>query len=116
MSQFYIVDLRPEWSRNPYITFWRPDCAGYAYPLPWAGKYSREEVERRGEYLTTKGYKGRYFIRFAVLCETVELLAEQPKPGVIDHNTGPVVVNNGKIRSFLRRHRYVLRGLQAEAA
>lgn len=43
MTEFFIVDLRPEWRGNPYVTLWRPDDAGYAYPLPWAGRYSKAQ-------------------------------------------------------------------------
>lgn len=100
-DQFYIVDLRPKWSGNPYVTFWRPDNAGYAYPLPWAGKYDLQTVIEGGDYYTTR--EGRSLIRFAVRCEIVEAMGVTPSPGKIDGDVGPVVLNLPRIRQDLRR-------------
>lgn len=105
MSEFYIVDLRSSWTKRPYVTLWRPDNAGYAYSLPWAGKYDEARVRAGGDYYTSKE-GGRFFVRFPVPCEIVERLAmPEPRPGIIDGNVGPVVINTRKIRSILRRAR-----------
>jgi hypothetical protein len=104
---FYIVDLRVEWSRRPYITVWRPDNKGYAYPLPWAGLYDQATVNAGGDYYSTKDGT-REWRRFPVPRHVVEALAiPQPEPGVIDGNVGPVLRNNVHIRDALRRARYV---------
>jgi hypothetical protein len=97
----YIVDLRREWVRRPYITFWRPDNAGYAYPLSWAGKYAPERVRERAAYYITR--RGRWLIRFAAPCSAVDAMAEAPRSGVIDGDAGPVVPNTAENRAALRR-------------
>lgn len=104
---FYIVDLRVSWSRKPYITVWRPDNAGYAYSLPWAGKYDKATVDEGGDYYTTKdGTRG--WKRFAIPCRVADALAiPNPEPGIIDGNVGPVLRNNVHIRDALLRARYV---------
>ena len=101
MSEFYIADMRKGWNGNPYVTFWRPENAGYAYPLPWSGKYSKETVIDGGGYYTQKD--GRSLTRFAVPCEVVDAIAESPRPGMIDGDAGPVVFNTADNRRKLRR-------------
>ena len=111
---FFIVDLRPEWNKNPYVTFWRPEDAGYCYPLPWAGKYTRARVEEGGSYYTARAWTspkgpGRLFTRFAVRCSDIESLGGPPDTegrGRVDGNTGPVLRNSGAMRNALRRLRY----------
>lgn len=115
---FYIVDLRPEWNKNPYVSFWRPDDAGYCYPLPWAGKYTAERVAERHSYYTHKEWTstkgpGRLFTRFPIRCADVEaIVAEMGGPpdtkgrGRVDGNTGPVLRMSGAMRNALRRLRY----------
>lgn len=98
---FYVADFRPEWSKNPCVTFWRPESAGYAYPLPWSGRYTRDEV--------IPGYhdkrEGRRLIRFAVPCAVVDALGAMPPAGLIDDNSGPVVLNTADNRRALRNAR-----------
>lgn len=115
---FYIVDLRPKWSRNPYVSFWRPKDAGYCYPLSWAGKYTAERVAEGGDYYTYKEWTsekgpGRLFTRFPVRCSDIEaLVAEVGGPpdtegrGRVDGNAGPVLRQSGAMRNRLRRLRY----------
>ncbi|GLS44472.1 hypothetical protein [Methylobacterium brachythecii] len=114
---YFVVDLRREWTKNPYITLWRPDSAGYAYPLPWAGRYTESEIIKSGSYHTCRRYleKLRDHVgvgeRFAVRCEDIEALATDPDTegcGRIDGNTGPVVRNSGAMRLKLRRLRFEL--------
>jgi hypothetical protein len=106
VSEFYIIDLRPEWLRNPCITLWRPDACGYAYPLAWAGKYDEAEVRRGGSYYAQKGK--RYWQRFPVPCEAVEALAAPLASRIVDcWKEGPHILNTGKNRMALRRARYV---------
>lgn len=86
-GDLYIVSLKDRdlQRRHPYVTVWRPDCAGYAYPLSWAGKYTRQDVAERANYLNN----GEETI--AVPCALVEALSEPPIPGRIDNDAGPVV-------------------------
>lgn len=103
--QFYIIDLRPEWTRNPCVTLWRPDDCGYAYPLAWAGKYDRATVDKGGSYYTQKGK--RYWQRFAVPCEIVEAIAAPLTSRIVDcWQAGPHLLNTGKVRMALRKARY----------
>ncbi|KXV23870.1 hypothetical protein AD942_11090 [Gluconobacter japonicus] len=110
-DQYIIVDLRSAWARKPFISFWRPDFAGYAYPLSWAGDYSRATVIEKGSYLTRRRYSattdrdtGKWEC-FAVLRSVAEAIGIEPPPGQIDGNAGPVVVNNKQNRDYLIANR-----------
>lgn len=98
---FVICDLRAEWRRNPYVTFWRPDNAGYAYPLGWAGDYSEEAVTQGGRYYTA--FENGELIRFAAPRSAVEAFAIPPNPKEIDGDAGPVVPNTAAFRKKLRK-------------
>ena len=110
-DQYVIVDLRREWARQRFLTFWRPNFAGYAYPLSWAGDYTRATVIEKDEYLTRRRYSvatGKYtgkWERFAVLRSVAEAIAIAPPLGQIDGNAGPVVVNNKQNRDYLIANR-----------
>lgn len=100
-EEYYIADMRRDFRGNPYVTFWRPDNAGYAYPLSWAGKYTERAVVEGGSYYTTR--KGRSLVRFAVPVSAVDRIATDPGPGTIDGDAGPVIINSEKNRRVLRR-------------
>ena len=106
-DEFYIIDLRPEWARKPYLTVWRPDNAGYAFPLSWGGIYSRETIDREPHYYATRmGY--RQWKRFPVPRAVVERLAQpKPRPGIIDGDAGPVLPNDANTKAALRKARYL---------
>lgn len=106
---FYIVDLRSEWRRQRYITLWRPNNANYAWPLPWAGKYTREQVDAEPGYYAKLRYGSRRaWDRFPVPASVVERLAtHQPRAGEIDGNVGPVLLNDAATRRELHRHKRV---------
>lgn len=107
-ADFYIVDVREEWRRKPYITVWRPDDAGYAFPLAWAGRYTAERINEHPSYYHKHRYGStRVLERYPVPCAVVELHAVAPSPGIIDGDAGPVLPNTGKVRAALRRARYV---------
>jgi hypothetical protein len=101
---FLICDLRPDWNWRPYVTFWRPNNANYAYPLAWAGDYTEADVMAAGHYHTT--FEGDLLIRFPVLRSLIEAIAIDPKPGVIDGNVGPVIRNTIPLRRKLREIAY----------
>lgn len=108
-GEFYIVDLRADWTRQPYVTLWRPNNANYAWPLPWAGKYTRAKVDEGGGYYAKVRYgTKRTFDRFPVPAAVVERLAvHSPRPGDIDGNAGPVLLNDKATRAALRRAKYL---------
>ncbi len=73
MSEFYVVDLRPAWASEPYLTMWRANDAGYAQSVPWAGLYSLEEITS-GQRSYCKR-EGRRIVRMAVPAGVVMKLA-----------------------------------------
>lgn len=110
-DEYVIVDLRAAWTRKPFVSFWRADFSGYAYPLSWAGDYSRATVIEKGSYLTRRRYSAATgkdtgkWERFAVLRSVAEAIATAPPPGQIDGNAGPVVINNKQNRDHLIANR-----------
>jgi len=97
---YYICDMRREWLYKPYVSFWRPDDAGYCYPLTWAGKYKIERIASQLGYYWHRNTKS--FTRFPILCEEVDRIAVAPKPKTIDGDVGPVVWMNKNTRATLR--------------
>lgn len=107
-ESYLICDLRTEWKGKPYITFWRPNNANYAYPLSWAGDYTKATVDAAARYYTEMD--GRTVLRFAVARGVAEAIAEAPEPGHIDGDKGPVVRNSGANRRVLRKAAYLPAG------
>ena len=99
---YYVVDLRPEWRNQQYITLWRPQNSNYAWPLAWAGKYRIDELK--------PGYhqvrRGRIYERFAVACEVVDSLGGFSDPGDIDGGQMMVVWNTKHNRRTLQSKRF----------
>src|SRR4051794_12616949 len=92
---FFLVSTKNTQPSHLYITFWRPNDAGYCWPLSWAGKYSRQKIQAKRDYYMSDN-------TFPVPCEVVDAIASQPLPGMIDGDAGPVVENTkGKLR-YLR--------------
>lgn len=88
-THFYVVNLSHSNKEHRYVTFWRPNDAGYAYPLSWAGRYERARVLEHLDYYNSGD-------NIAVPCEIVEQLAVAPAPGMIDGDAGPVVPSNAE--------------------
>lgn len=113
VGPFYICDLRPVWSKQWAITFWRPQNAGYAYPLSWSGKYDRKTVAEGGDYYHE--WEGGKLTRFPVPCAAADALATDPPRGMIDGDAGPIVRNTKEHRAKLRAAgRAILRALEAD--
>lgn len=106
---YYICDMRRKWLYKPYVSFWRPDDAGYAYALSWAGKYTLERVASNPVYYFSQ--YSRTFTRFPILCSEVDKFAAAPRPGTIDGDAGPVIWMNKDMRAALRAMRLVLPAL-----
>ncbi len=105
MTRYYIADLRPEWRSKRYVTFWRPNDAGYAFPLSWSGQYAQADLIAAVNYYWAR--EGQSLIRFPVPCAIVDRRAVPPAPGVIDGDAGPVLPNNGTTRKWLRRQAFI---------
>lgn len=114
MSMYYLIDLREKNNRNPYITFWRPNDAGYCYPVPWAGEYTEERIIEGDDYYTRRRWQKRtnaytgIWERIAIRTDLIKPFCIKPAYGLIDGNIGPVIANTGKNRISLRRLRFVL--------
>jgi len=104
-DQFYIVDLRKEWRRQKYVTFWRPTNSGYAWPIEWAGIYDKTTVDtKRSYYYSTDG---RSKERFPVAYHVVRAMAASPPDsGDVDGNVGLVIRNTEANRRKLRAAAY----------
>lgn len=85
-DQYYIVSVMHTQRRHHYITVWRSDDRGYAWPLSWAGKYSGARVRGNLGYYNSGS-------NLAVRCEVLDALAVPPTKGRIDNDAGPVVPN-----------------------
>lgn len=85
-KMLYIVSVRHTQRGDQFITFWRPNNAGYAYPLSWAGKYDSDEI--------LQGYHNNGWDTIAVSCDVVDALAEPTPRGWIDNDAGPIVYHN----------------------
>lgn len=88
MAEYYVVSVHHTKRHDHYITVWRPDDRGYAYPLSWAGKYAEERV------MAALGYYNSGCSNVAVPCDVLDRIAVPPAPRMIDGDAGPVVVNN----------------------
>jgi hypothetical protein len=100
---YYICDLRADWKRDKYVTFWRPQNANYAWPLEWSGEYDPATVDQGGSYYFT-GEIDRE--RFPVPVTMARLLA---KPAVVDGKEVTCVRNTKKNRELLRASAYMPR-------
>lgn len=88
MAEYYIVSVKHTHRRDPFITVWRPNDSGYAYPLSWAGKYPEDQV------LAKLGYYNSGCSAVAVPCDVLDKIAVPPSPGMVDNDAGPIVFNN----------------------
>lgn len=104
MTEFFIAS--PKRTLGPrehgYISFWRPDDKGYAWPLSWAGRYGEEAVRDSEQYYSDG------VATLAVPCDLVEAIAMAPRPGDIDGNVGPVVLNIPENWAYLRQHALIV--------
>ena len=89
MSQrlFYVISLNHTKRRDAYITIWRPDDKGYAYPLSWSGRYTEDRIA------SMLGYYNSGHSAVAVPCDVLDAIAIAPKAGLIDGDAGPVIPN-----------------------
>ena len=96
--EYYIVNLSHLKVSDKYVTVWRPDCKGYAWPLSWAGRYPEAEVRSHLDYYNSGE-------NLAVPCAVLDALAVLPTPGDIDNDAGPVVLNNAQAWQAIQQSR-----------
>lgn len=111
MSEFFVVDLRPAWASELYVTLWRANDAGYAQSIPWAGLYSLDQIASGQRHYCKS--EGRKIVRMAVPADVVRKLATQPIPERPVDGPGPVLHNTPAILKALKRARLVLDDVDA---
>lgn len=84
----YVLSLKHLQRDHPFMTVWRPDDNGYAWPLAWAGKYDEAAIKKDLDYYND-GHAA-----VAVPCHVLDAMAVVPEPGWIDNDIGPVVLSN----------------------
>ncbi|WP_162296280.1 hypothetical protein [Methylorubrum populi] len=113
---YFVVDFRKEWTRQPYITFWGPESAGYFWSLPMAGRYTAEELDASigyhtvRRYVPSKGARVGPWERFGVPCEILEAMSVEPDRAgrwKLDLGQGPIVRSSADVRRRLTDFRYV---------
>ena len=87
MREFYIASVTHTHREHQYVTFWRPEDQGYAWPLSWSGRYTEEQVLDSLEYYNDGWHT------IAIPVDVVQRLAVPPFKGTIDGDAGPVVMN-----------------------
>ena len=87
MREYFVVSVVHTHRSHKYITFWRPEDKGYAWPLPWSGRYSEEYLLSKLQFYNDGWHS------IAVPVDVVERLGVTPAKGQIDGDIGPVVLN-----------------------
>lgn len=82
---FVIVSAKHTLPRHKYVTFWRPNSAGYCWPLSWAGHYDAAEAAKATACPHDDPDS------FAVPLDKALALSQPPEAGYIDGDAGPVV-------------------------
>lgn len=107
VREYYIASSYHTQSHQHYITFWRPENAGYCWPLSWAGKYTAEQVRDQFTYYNSER-------SLAVPVDVVERFGLPPAPRHVDGDAGPVVPNNPAIWQALKAAQPTLAAIEAE--
>jgi hypothetical protein len=94
-ESYVIVSLKHTKPGDRYVSFWRPDGAGYCWPLAWAGAYSEEEARRIDASPDSDS--------IAVPLRIALLESVPPERGYIDGDAGPVVTKRRLARLVAAR-------------
>jgi hypothetical protein len=101
MNEYYILSLNHSRKRDRLLTWWRPNDSDYCYRLEWAGKYTKEQVEKRATYYNDRVHT------VAIPREIVDALAIQVRdarsPYLDETNPGDHVVEYRHILKFRPR-------------
>lgn len=106
MREYLIASRKHTQPCHRYITFWRSARAGYAWPLPWAGRYSADEAAQISDAPTDRYPEGH---SYAVPADVLVPLMTKPRAGDIDGNTGPVLRNTKAHWAIIEAHAAILR-------
>jgi hypothetical protein len=87
MVDFYVISAKHTNREHQYITLWRPEDKGYAWPLSWAGRYTEQQIVDALDYY----HCGE---NVAIPCRVLDAMAVPVTPGTVDNDAGPVVLNN----------------------
>jgi len=90
IDRYFIYSPKHTRRGDPYITFWRPDRAGYVWPLERAGSYTEEEAREIA-----------YSDALPVPVWKAIKLSSKPRPNTIDGDAGPAVRNTKANREAL---------------
>lgn len=69
--EYYILSLKWTQRGDQWVTFWRRNNSGYAWPLEWSGRYTEDQVTEDLRYYDNKRKDGT----IAVPVEAVEAQA-----------------------------------------
>lgn len=97
---YVLASFKRTKASDRYITLWRPQAAGYAWALPWAGLYDETDALRHSsapddDYPETHTY--------AAPLSSIQPLFVAPAPGMIDNDAGPVLPNTAQNWKAIRR-------------
>lgn len=112
LSAYLLASLKRTKKGDRYITFWRPERSGYAWSIPWAGRYDLDEALLCSD-LSTAIYKDTH--SYAVPVSVIEPLCVAPRPGDIDGNVGPVLRNTKAHWALIEAHNDMLRATTASS-
>jgi len=99
MTEYFVLSIKHTKKTDAYISLWRPGNAGYCWPLPWAGIYTYRAVDKEPDYYNN----GTDTI--AVHWSAAVALVTQPRPGTVDGDVGPVILNTKENWKKLRNAR-----------
>lgn len=87
MVEFYVISAKHTNRDHKYITVWRPEDKGYAWPLSWAGRYTERQISDSPDYY----HCGENVV---IPCRVLDAMAVPVIPGTVDNDAGPVVLNS----------------------
>lgn len=98
-AKYLICDTRQRFDGERYVTFWREKGQGYCWPVSWAWRLSRSELESEKKETPRfrDGDRGPV-VMFAVREDLIADLLEEPRAGDIDLDAGPVIRNSAEMR------------------
>ena len=109
MGPYLIASRKRTLKSHRYITFWRPNRCGYAWSLPWAGRYDAAEAQSLNDDPAGL-YRDEH--SYAVPMAALEPLMVAPRAGDIDGDVGPVLRNTKAHWAVIEAHAAALRNAE----